>query len=143
MDPLYFPGYLSLYVVYVIIVIVSSFIYQRQKRFMLASSENTSVPGYSHKHTDRHPVKRRNKYGLKRNDRLLLQRFPRWTPRMMTFLACWMGAFNKNMVDPQHFSHQNGAFRFSVMGMCVFVCVFQSRSTRRSYRPLSLLVRSC
>ncbi|XP_056889062.1 mitochondrial sodium/calcium exchanger protein [Takifugu flavidus] len=37
-------GYLSLYVVYVVIVIVSSFIYQRQKRLMLASSESTSVP---------------------------------------------------------------------------------------------------
>uniref|UniRef100_A0A674N2A8 Solute carrier family 8 member B1 n=1 Tax=Takifugu rubripes TaxID=31033 RepID=A0A674N2A8_TAKRU len=55
-------GYLSLYVVYVVIVIVSSFIYQRQKRLMLSSSENTSVPGYSHKHTDRQPMKRRNKY---------------------------------------------------------------------------------
>lgn len=104
MDPLCFPGYLSLYVVYVIIVIVSSFIYQRQKRFMLASSESTSVPGYSHKHTGRQPVKRRNKYRLKRNYRLLLQRFPRRTPRMMTFLACSMGAFNKNMVNPQHFT---------------------------------------
>lgn len=141
MEPLYFPGYLSLYVVYVIIVIVSSFIYQRQKRLMLASSESTSVPGYGHKHTDRQPMKRRNKYRLKRKHRLLLQSFTRRTPRMMTFLACSMGTFNKNMVD----------LHFMVIKMVhlgspwwhVCVCVFQSRSTGRSYHPLSLLVRSC
>lgn len=59
MEPLCFPGYLSLYVVYVIIVIVSSFIYQRQKSLMLASSENTSVPGYSHNHADRQHEKKK------------------------------------------------------------------------------------
>lgn len=49
--PVSFPGYLSLYVVYVIVVIISSFIYQRQKRLMHSSVEYTSGPGYSHKYT--------------------------------------------------------------------------------------------
>lgn len=131
LKPLYFPGYLSLYVVYVVIVIVSSFIYQRQKRLMLASSESTSVPGYSHKHTHRQPMKRRNKYRLKRKRRLLLQRFTRRSPRMMTFLACSMGAFNKNMVDPQHFTGIKMVHLGSPWWARVCVCVSESE-----YRPL-------
>uniref|UniRef100_H3C5T5 Solute carrier family 8 member B1 n=1 Tax=Tetraodon nigroviridis TaxID=99883 RepID=H3C5T5_TETNG len=46
-------GYLSLYVLYVIVVIISSFIYRRRKRLMHSSVEYASGPGSSHKHTPR------------------------------------------------------------------------------------------
>lgn len=137
--PLSFPGYLSLYVVYVIVVIISSFIYQRQKRLMHSSIEYTSGPGYSHKYTQ--TANKMKKLISWNKHHLHLQCFTLRTPRTMTFPACLMGPLSKNMVDCQKGVCGRGVL-FSTRRH-VRLYVFQTRSTGRSYLTPSPQVISC
>lgn len=118
---LYFPGYLGLYVVYVIIVIISSFIYQRQKRLLHSSIEDTSVPGYSHKYTHRQPTKQRNKYLF------FFAEFHSSDSSDDEVPCLFDGSIQQEYGRPTEFHIKMVRFMFYMMGTCV---------SDSEYRPL-------
>lgn len=109
------PGYLSFYVVYVLVVVISSFIYQRQKRLRLSSLEGSSGPGYSPQNTQTAEKMKKQIYQHKHH--LHLQSLTLRTPRKTTFSACLMGPVGKNMVGCQ-----NGGWGVLFLMKCICMC---------------------
>lgn len=146
-----FLGYLALYVVYVVTVIISAYIYNRQKHSVNSDVRNIAhIPGKKHNKqipTHTNTLMFRNIqwwYFLS-----LQQSFTHLTRLMMTFPAWIVEPSNRSMVGIQHLFFYKPQYKlmFSCMirthKMHVHVCVFQSQSTGHCCLTLSPRVRYC